>query len=408
MSSDFEHYKEIYTKKKSYIRNPEAMNTEYVPDKLLYRENQLDKIWLDICDLADNVQIAKTPTIFGPPGVGKTAVVKHIVSKVLPFYCDSIDLKPIVLYLRCNTHTEYSIIHSMLEKLKIKRPKRGIEIDLLYQDLENELERIKRNFLVVLDEIDKYIIRGYNKRIIFNLNRMPYMNMILIGNDLSFLDSLDASTKSSFSKDPIHMKRYNRVQLRKIVRERADIISSVEGFIPDGACDYISLLSWREGGDARFAIKLLATSIELAISKGVVDEKIINTARNSMNLNELKESIYDLSPYETLALTTLFVFDNGKKLDTTSLHQRYEQVCRTTPFSPVGLKQFKRYLFQIESIGLLEKDFVGKGWSKGTSNKYKFRAQKDIQEIIVEKIHKELGIDALKMREEIKKGNLLL
>ena len=293
--------------------------------------------------------------IFGPPGVGKTAVVKHIISKVLPFYCDGIEPKPIILYLRCNTHTEYSIIHSMLEKLKIKRPRRGIEIELLYQDLENKLESIQRNFLVVLDEIDKYVARGYNKKIIFNLNRMPYMNMILVGNDLSFLDTLDASTKSSFSKDPIHMKRYNRVQLRKIVRERADIISSVKGFIPDGACDYISLLSWREGGDARFAIKLLVTSIELAISQGKnsIDEKIINTAINRMHLNEMKESIYDLSPYETIALATLFIYNNGKKMDTTELHQRYERICRTTSYSPVGMKQFKRYLLIVIKFGNL-------------------------------------------------------
>lgn len=408
MSSDFDHYREIYENKKSFIKNRDALNTEYIPDKLLYREEQLDKIWFDISDLMDNIKIAKTPTIFGPPGVGKTAIVKHIISKVLPFHCDTIDTKPIILYLRCNTQTEYSIIHTMLEKLKIKKPRRGIEIDILYQDLENELERRHRNFLIVLDEVDKYVARGYNKRIIFNLNRMPYMNMILIGNDLSFLDTLDASTKSSFSKDPIHMKRYNRPQLRKIVRERADIISSVENFIPDGACDYISLISWREGGDARFAIKLLVTAIEEGIKKGVVDEKIINNAINNMHLNEVKETITDLSPYETIALTSLFVYNNGKKLDTTTLHQRYENVCRSTPFSPVGIKQFKRYLSELESIGLLEKEFIGRGYSKGTGNEYIFKASKEVQDRIVEKIYKELGIRALEMREKIRKGNRLL
>ena len=71
MSFDFEHYKEIYEKKRSYIKTPEALNTEYVPDKLLFRDEQLDRLWFDISDIVDNVKIAKTPTIFGPPGVGK-------------------------------------------------------------------------------------------------------------------------------------------------------------------------------------------------------------------------------------------------------------------------------------------------------------------------------------------------
>ncbi len=84
-----------------------------------------------------------------------------------------------------------------------------------------------------------------------------------ISNDLTFLDNIDPRVRSSLSEEEIIFSPYNALQLKSILKKRADEVFK-EGVVHEGVIEKCAAFAARAHGDARRALDLFRIAGELA------------------------------------------------------------------------------------------------------------------------------------------------
>ena len=140
-------FKDILKNSESLIKDPIALDFDYIPKLLPYRENQQKYMATCIKPLFTEVN-GKNLLIVGTQGIGKTAACKHVLRE-LEQETDDI----YVLYINCwKKNSAYKMIVDICEQIGYKWVQNKRTDELL-----NEVIKIlnKKSAVIVLDEIDK-------------------------------------------------------------------------------------------------------------------------------------------------------------------------------------------------------------------------------------------------------------
>ena len=267
-------FKDILAHNESLFLDTLALDLEYVPQIVPYRESQQKYIAECIKPLFNN-RNGRNLFIHGPSGIGKTVAVKHIFNELNK---ETDDIATI--YINCwKKDTEYKILKDICEQINFKFITNKSS-DELFEDVKKLLNRT--SVVICFDEIDKI----QSNEIIYSfLEDILRKTIIFISNDNKWLLDLDSRIKSRLSLEMLEFKPYNYEETKGILNHRIDL-----AFVPNVfEKDTLKLVIDKtyETNDIRSGIFLLKQSGDIAESKS--SRKITH--------DHIKEAISKLSSF---------------------------------------------------------------------------------------------------------------
>jgi len=352
-----------YLATKSIFRmDREILRPSYIPDKLPHREDHIEQL-AQILAQALKGERPSNVLIFGKTGTGKTAVVKYIENEFR-----KADAARMVHYLYMNCEivdTPYGVLQGIgnrfIENFNQRIPFTGLSTDRVYNLLVEKLDEEKRVVIIVLDEIDKIVLKNGDD-ILYQLLKInddlsrARVSLIGISNDLKFTEYLDPRVRSRLSDEKMVFPPYNAEELRDILTERARLAFD-NGAAPEAALSLIAALAAQEHGDARRALDLLRVSAELAERNGDdhIAEEHVQRAKNKIELDTVIEAVKSLPTQSKLILLGILLNEEvgNTKLTTGEVYTTYRELCRRTGISPLTQRRVTDLISELDMLGLV-------------------------------------------------------
>jgi cell division control protein 6 len=276
----------------SLFKNEEALDYEFLPKLLPYREREQKELARLIAPLLEG-RNGRNALIHGAPGIGKTAASKFVLRE-LEEQSDEIE----VCYINCwQANTTYKVLLELCDALgfKFTQNKNSQELMKVIASIVN-----KKAAVLVFDEIDKAEEFDFLYSLLEDLFKK---SIIIITNYKSWLIELDERIKSRLTPELIEFKQYNASETRGILEQRAEY-----AFIPTvlqaKAFDLIvekaivakdirtGLYVMRQAGlKAEAKAKKTVDEADVKEALGAMDEF---TIKSSEDLTDEEKFIYDL------------------------------------------------------------------------------------------------------------------
>ena len=357
--------------KPSVFTDESKLSAEYVPDALLFREEQLKAIVRHFRGLFSAIRSTRRMIITGSVGTGKTSI-----SKKFGYWAqekgnkEKINIKYIHINCRRN-RTPFMILLSITRELNSHVPTRGYSADELMEMIVELLEARGSTMILVLDEIDFAIDRGGND-LLYALTRTAddrqnpghRVALILISRNMNFLSNLDSSTRSSLSAATMKLEPYTKSQLEKILENRIK-----QSFIMGSVtweCTQLTAEIAAIRGDARHALELMWYAGKFADKEGssIIYPEHVRQAKANVEPTLLKQSIDELNKHKLmllLAIARQLRYNHAAHVTTGNAEEAYLMVCEEYRTSPRKHTQIWEYLKEFEKTGILvtEKSGIG-------------------------------------------------
>lgn len=197
----------------SLIRNEIALDYSYIPKLIPYREGQMRKVAAAIKPLFEK-RNGRNVFIYGPPGVGKTVAVKHLLNEI-----EEETENVIPFYINCwQKNTAFKILVEMCDIIgyKFTQNKRTEELFAIIKQYANKPENAA---VFVFDEVDKI----EEMDIVYNiLEEIFRKSVIFITNYKDYLGEMDERIHSRLTAEMLEFQAYNLSETRGILKERMD------------------------------------------------------------------------------------------------------------------------------------------------------------------------------------------
>ena len=202
-------FKNMLGSEESLFLDPVPLDYDYVPKLVPYREQEQRQIALCIKPLLAG-RNGRNLLLHGPPGVGKTVAVRHLIKELEE---EAEDIIPI--YINCwQKNTSYKIILELCNTLdyRFTQNKKTDELFTVVRQILN-----KKSAVLVFDEVDKLEDVDF---IYFLLEELYRKSIILITNYREWLVDLDSRIKSRLTAELLEFRQYNSHETEGILRER--------------------------------------------------------------------------------------------------------------------------------------------------------------------------------------------
>lgn len=329
----------FFQRSEGIIRDPTILDPEYLPESLPFREPHIQEIARTI-SYSLSGKISENLFIVGPPGVGKTAVVRYVLKQLASYSPQTFQA-----YINCWVYrTRYAILSRLASMLGIPVPRRGVALDEVIERVFEMLER-HRGAVIVLDEVDRLAIS--NAEVLYEFSRLgsfvdvPVV-LITIANSESFVYTLDPRVYSTLFQKKLAFSPYTVPQLKRILSERAAL-----AFFPDTYDDEVlgicAAVGWKRGGDARAAIVCLLEAAKLAEAEGADRIKPEHARRATQGIDVLRRDI------DTKYRPIVEILSEKGAMRVRDLYEEY--VRRAPKITP---RTFRNYLSELERLGIIE------------------------------------------------------
>ncbi len=332
----------------------------FVPSRMPHREKEMTLI-------ADNfakIFIGASPKneiIYGKSGTGKTAVIKFLGRELKEISHGKKNVE--FIYLNCQVKDNaYSVIESIGNAVKGEQiPFTGWSMDKVYTTARNNIDRWNGSIIVVLDEIDRFVIKNGDDllyQIMLMNSELQNSSITIVGitNDLKFSEFLDPRVKSRLNEEKIVFTPYSSDDITDILNDRLKL-ANVSNFVTEGAVRLISTLASQENGDARKAIELMKTSIQLAISNNdnTVEERHVFIAKNKLEYDAVAETLKTL-PLQTkvLVLSIALLKESGiAQASTGDVFDAYRNLASSAGIPILTPRRITDMLSDLDMLGII-------------------------------------------------------
>ncbi|MDG6222721.1 MAG: ORC1-type DNA replication protein [Candidatus Bathyarchaeota archaeon] len=346
----------------------EVLRHDYIPDKLPHRDTQIQCLGGIVAPVLRSSPCSNV-FIYGKTGTGKTAVTKFVLNK-LAFKAQQLKRPIEVCYVNCRlAGTEYRVLSSLCDALDVKVPFTGIAVGEVFDRFKKGLDKQRKIFIVVLDEIDA-LIKTRGDTLLYELTRVNETlrhgrtSIIGISNDLRFKEFLDPRVLSSLSEEEIVFRPYDAAELQDILWRRAKIAFS-DGALTDSAVALCAALAAAEHGDARRALDLLRVAGELSEREGTdsVTEKHVREAEKRVEHDRIVEALENLPVHSKLVLCSVYLLGKTKMSYTITgdIYEIYSELCDQYGLSPLTQRRVSGLISELDMIGLLNARVVSMG-----------------------------------------------
>ncbi|HSU72657.1 MAG TPA: AAA family ATPase [Candidatus Binatia bacterium] len=317
----------------SLFKNEEALNLEFVPKLLPYREFQQKRVAACIRPLLEG-RTGRNALIHGLPGIGKTAAIQW-VKRELEETSDDI----YIAYVNCwQKNTTFKVFEELCQQFdyKFTQNKRTEELfDIIKQRVN------KKAGLFIFDEIDKVDDHDFLYSI---LEEIYKKSVILITNYKELLEDLDERVRSRLMPEVIEFKEYSLPEMHGILKNRAEL-ALIPNAITDDALNVIATQAF-EVKDVRTGMYMLRES---ALSAEYANMKTITLDHAKIAIAKAKEFV--LQRQDDLNEDTRQVFDVVKKNSGSKIGDLFKLYKEIGGFGTY--KTFQRKIDRLEKGGFV-------------------------------------------------------
>ncbi|MFP4230071.1 MAG: ORC1-type DNA replication protein [Candidatus Nanohaloarchaea archaeon] len=359
-----------YVDKDSVFKNKDALTTNYRPDNILHRDDQIDEL---ASILAPSLKGNDPSNVFvyGSVGTGKTLVVKHVTDQ-LKSVADDKDIDVDIIYINCKmkkvADTEYRLLAKLARQLGEEVPSTGLPTDEIYNRFFSALQDQKGVVVIALDEIDA-LVKKVGDEFLYNLTRInddldeTKVSILGISNDLNFTDYMDSRVKSSLSEEEIIFPPYNAIELRKILKDRTDK-AFVEDTLKDGVISKCSALAAQEHGDARRALDLLRVAGELSerSESDIIEKEHVDRAQDKIERDRVVETVRSQPKHSKLVLYTILeMTEDEDEIATGDVYSEYKELCEDLEISELTQRRVSGLISELDMLGVVNAKVISKG-----------------------------------------------
>lgn len=359
-----------YLTKESIFNNKQILSHNYKPPEILHRDQQIQNL---ASILAPSLRGDEPSNVFiyGTVGTGKTLVIDHVMSQLNEASQKApSDLEDI--YLNCKMRkvadTEYRLLAQLTRELGEDVPSTGLPTEEVYKRFFNNLEDVNGVVIIVLDEID-VLVRKVGDDFLYNLTRInedldgTRVSIIGISNDLNFTEYMDARVKSSLSEEEVIFPPYNAVEIKDILKKRAER-GFADGVLEDGALSKSAALAAQEHGDARRALDLIRVAGELAERSDEDKVKIehIDQAEDKIEKDRVLETVKSQPKQSKLALYTILqLTEQEDKVSSGDVYAKYKQITNQSGANTLTQRRVSDLLSELNMLGVINAKVISKG-----------------------------------------------
>jgi len=284
------------------FKNEEVLFSEYLPDILPHRENQIQIISKNLSPALVGRKPQNT-FISGSPGIGKTHVTQFIFREL-----ENRNEKIKTIYINC---WDFKTATALLSKIAIELgafvQRRGVSKDEVLERLIEALKKSNKNLIICLDEVDQ-LIRN-DQEVLYDVLRInqyenKFVGIVFISNDSHIFAKVEPRISSSLNMDELEFKSYTLNEMKDILEKRVEnALRKVE----NGVVILCANQAVKKGGDVRVGLDCLLKAARNSEAKGkdvvsVDDVKEILKEVKKAKPEILKEKI---SPEEKIVLQVI-------------------------------------------------------------------------------------------------------
>ncbi|MDR2698396.1 MAG: AAA family ATPase [Candidatus Methanoplasma sp.] len=350
----------MFERSSAVIKDGKKLSFEYVPEKLVHREDQIRRLETLFRPLiTDNIPCSAFLT--GSVGTGKTVTAKRFCEDMLR-YSSGKGRQMDYVFINCRTrNTEHGAILHLVRHFDPGFPDRGFSADEMMRSLRKHIEAGQRPLVAVMDEVDMLLKSG-SKDMIYQMSRFTDeirgnspVSVIMISQE-PISEMLDKATMSSFKRaNTVWFDRYTKDELKDIARTRAD-----EALLPGAMNDDVAELLADIGktyGDARLVIEMLEKAAVIAEERtdGRLTADDVRSANAMIYSNVSENKLAGLDTKKKLALLAIARAIKGEVyVSITRVEKTYAVVCEEYGQSARKHTQFWTYVQEMEKMNLLD------------------------------------------------------
>lgn len=273
------------------FKDPSVFSKQYLPPAFTYRDEEYKQVGEILKDTIRTASI--NGYINGPPGTGKTHITKKLI-KLINEYCKANDLPVQYFFVNCRNATYTTVLTNILHQLNPSDTGRGVAPIEIINKIRKYLG--EKNACFIFDEIDRILPTTRTntiEQLLGDFSRFNEScfdnsaNVIIIANNPTLDDQIDASTKSTFRPVRVRFRDYAPGEVRDIIWERCKI-GFREGVISLDTVANFSLYLIDSDHDLRTAFNILLESGNRAKNNG--SKKItMDSLKTSFKRVEMKE-----------------------------------------------------------------------------------------------------------------------
>ncbi len=301
-------FREVLGSGESLFLNSVALDFDYQPKMLLYREQEQRVMASAIKPLFAD-RSGRNLFVHGPPGIGKTIACRHVLAE-LEDETDEID----ALYINCwQKNTTFKILVELCELLGYKFTQNKNTEQLL--DIIKKLVN-KGSAVFVFDEVDKLEDVHFLYTLIEHIFKK---SIILITNDKNWIVNLDDRVKSRLLAEMLEFKPYSESEIKGILRSRADF-AFVKGVFEELAFNAVCKAAF-ERKDVRVGLYLLREAGTIAEERSSRKITIDDVQRAVQKLEEFKIKDIEALDDDLRQILDVIKLHSGSKIG--ELYQKY-------------------------------------------------------------------------------------
>lgn len=334
-------FNDILMENESLFRNEDVLDFNYIPDKLIHRECEIEEIVSSIKPILNNGKPSNL-FIYGNAGIGKTACVKFVFNEL------SENTEIIPIYLNCwGSKTSHGLSIQLSSKLGLAFPRKGIPTDEVIENIIVKLRNVN-GIAICFDEFDK--LDEYD--LIYSLleNFSKEICIILISNNKEALAMLDPRIISRLCARTLPFRNYTRKEVYDIIKERIKM-SLVPGCIGKECIEFISEKTF-ERNDIRLGLSLIMHSAKIAEKESSRKIKLIHVKKAFKSLGIVRNVEMNENEKEIMKIIEK---NNGKTVG--EIFAEYKK-----NNGKLTQRSFRRYLNLLHKKELITLKETGKGF----------------------------------------------
>jgi cell division control protein 6 len=354
------------TSHRSIFKDESKLDINFIPNRLPHRERE-HRLLMEFFDfiLRCPDRMAQRVIITGDVGTGKTALAQRFGAD-MTLEANKRGVKFHYVHLNCREYrgSLLLILQHAVAVFRPNFPKRGFSAEEILSTLAQCLDEENAFVILALDEFDSLIEREGSEAI-YKLTRLQEMrpgkpqriSLIGVVRDLTLLERLDASARSTLQRNVVSLEKYSETQLSDILNDRVSMAFEPAA-LPEDTVRLIAELARSESGNARFAIELLWRAGKYADAEdaSVVLPEFVRKAISSIFPTMMKTELTSLGLHERLfllAVARVFKDSESAYASLVEVEKAYIVVCEEYDEKPSSHTQVWKYAQLLSALGFL-------------------------------------------------------